>query len=874
MLGPQGSGKTSFVQSLKGEPFRIHEAASVAITLEATLSKMKDHLDWTIASEVLSFDDQLAQVIVDDILKRSSTADQLALPLSGTCSRSTEDLISPNDEVFEEVEYRRRSTSIPAKSLVSKPKIKRFMSSFRKSHKKAGKAERQSKSLSQTPPRGPPKVTILSDDSDGWLLLGDSSSPSFSIPDTITKKVVDGLENRSHGISPSAMYARIIDCPGGRPLCLLRPLLVSSSSLSLLLFDVSLDPYHVYAHSELPSAQESPSCTTGHSIYLDHILSEIADICSHQPQHELQRGSRIVLIGTHCDKIPMSVANHRLSIVSKAVRESPFKQYVAAAKFVVSSSSILERSNFDEIKRYLMELTHKLCKHQIPLKWLYIIPKIKQLEKLGQYFITLDQLRAIAPKGCADEADDFDQMLSFLTGSHIILHFDLVHLLRDVIVTSPSWFLRHISTLLSLASPHNMQIHKDIPEDQVDQLISTGILSQYLLNLAWEDVDDKTELLQVVHKMELICCLPTDQQGSGHDSCDFSATDVTVSQIYVPALVEEESPSCINSELNTTDLKPLYFRFKNGYAPLGLYYRLIARCIHTYPLDVKLYHTSACFVVDKNCTLILSIKDNLIFLTLQDTIGMRKLSVVSENSSATVRESYCSQLTIANNDVCLAVLMFVQAAIMDIIHQWIPQLDFDLCVPCQCSSTTHYVILNDSEEWMEAGVLICELGSQFLPLSGITRWFGAANDLQTDMDDDIGMCYYCIVVVNYYYYSICLPELVTVDDIVTVANALGHSWKELGHLLGFSDEELRKFSIQRSNVSLPAIITSQDGQSQSGGQIVTQQSAAERMLREWLSIRGVNARLFSLLSALEIIQRRDVADSLIAARMVGPGVMI
>jgi len=744
MLGPEGSGKTSFVRSLKGEPFRIHEAASIAIALEVTLSKMKDHLDWTMASEVLSIDNQLAQVIVDDILKRSSTANQMALPLSSTHSRSIEDITSPNDDVFEGLEYRRRSSSIPAKSVVSKPKIRRFISSFRKSHKKTGKGERQSKSLSQTPPppRGPPKVTILSDDSDGCLLLSDPSSPSSSIPDSIVKKVIEGLEYHSHGVSPPAMYARIIDCPGGRPHCLLRPLLISTSSLSLVLFDVSLDPYHVYAQSDLPSAQESPSCTTGHSIYLDHILGEIADICLHQPQHELQRGSRIVLIGTHCDKIPMSVANHRLSIVSKAVYESPFKQYVAAAKFVVSSSSILERSNFDEIKRYLMELTRKLCKHQIPLRWLHIIPKIKQLEKQGQYFITLDQLRAMALKASADEDDDFDQMLSFLTGSHIILHFDLVHLLRNVVITSPSWFLRHVSTLLSLSSPHNMQIHKNIPEDQLDQLISTGILSQHLLNLAWEDISDKTELLQVVHKMELICCLPTDQQG---DSCELNGTGGAVSQIYVPALVEEEAPPYINSELNTTDLRPLYFRFKNGYVPLSLYYRLIARCIHTYPLDVKLYCTSACFVVDKNCALILSLKDNLIFLTLQDTIGMRRLSVASENSSAVVRDSYCSsQQTITNNDVCLAVLMFVQAAIMDIIHQWIPQLDFDLCVPCQCSSTPHYVVLNDSEEWMEAGVLICELGSQFLPLSGITRWFGAANDLETDVDDDIGMHYYSV----------------------------------------------------------------------------------------------------------------------------------
>lgn len=93
-------------------------------------------------------------------------------------------------------------------------------------------------------------------------------------------------------------------------------------------------------------------------------------------------------------------------------------------------------------------------------------------------------------------------------------------------------------------------------------------------------------------------------------------------------------------------------------------------------------------------------------------------------------------------------------------------------------------------------------------------------------------------------------------------------------MLGFSDEELRKFSFRRSIVSLPALINSQEGRPPSGSHMTTQQSPGERMLREWLSIRGINARLFSLLSALEIIQRRDVADSLIAARMVGPGVMI
>ena len=740
MLGPEGSGKTSFVRSLKGETFRIHEAASVAVTLETILSTMKDHLDWTTGGEALSFENQLAQLIVDDIL--SSSSDQVALSMSSTCSHSTEDLASP-DEVFEEVEFRKRSNSTPSKPTVSRPKIRKFLSSFKRSHKKTGKTEkRHSRSSSSlTPPRGgAPKVTILTNENDGHMLLNDPSSPPSSIPETIVKKVVEGLEYRLHSAAPPQMYARIIDCPGGGAHCLLRPLLMSTSTLSLLLFDASLDPYHVYANSDFPSAQESHSCTTGHSIYLDHILNELADMCFHQPHHELERGSRIILIGTHCDKISMSVANHRLSIVAKAIDESPFKQYVVAAKFVVSSSSILERSNLDEIKRFLMDQTQRLCKQQIPVRWLYVIPKIKEFEKQSQYFITLDQLREIAPKSSAAEDDDFDQLLSFLTGSHIILHFDLVHLLRNVVITSPSWFLKNISTLLSLTSPHNMQIHKNIPDELLDTLVSTGLLSEQLLNLAWEDVTDKTELLNVMHKMELICCLPANQQQRPRSIGGVvNGTDVTVSQTYIPALVEEEAPAYLHLELSTADIRPLYFRFKSSHVPLGLYYRLIARCILTYPDGMRLYRTSACFVVDKNCTLVLSIKDNLISLMLQDS--MRKTSVSSAGSPTAVTES---QLTAVTNDVCLAVLMFLQAAITDLIHQWIPQLDFDLCVPCHCmagtaSTKTHYVILNDSEEWMEAGVLICELGSQFLPLSGITRWFGTASELGTELDDDIGM---------------------------------------------------------------------------------------------------------------------------------------
>ena len=764
MCGPEGSGKTSFMRSLKGEDFRMHEPSSVAITLEETLLELRDHLHWNSTSNVLTFEEQLVHVIVSDILK--DPANQFGLH-STPSSRSQEDLLAA-DGMFDGVEFRRRSSSIPSKPSQMKPKVKRrFLSSFKRSQsKKVGKGEKDTTPPKHSHPpssKGPPKISVLSDD--GTVLNGHSDSPSgimspSVIPEPIVKKIVETLNQYTpQSIQSSTIYGKIIDSPGGKPHSLLRPLLVTPSSLSIVTFDVSLDPYHVYANSESPSAQKSPSCTTGHSIYLDHILNEVTDICLHQPQHELQRGARIVLIGTHCDKVSMSVASHRLRIVTQAVNDSSFKAYVAAAKFVASSSSILERSNFDEIKRYLMDLTRKLCRQQIPLRWLHIIPKINQLDNLGRHFITLEQLRTLSHNVCGvEEEDDFDQLLGFLSGCHIILHFDLSHMLRNVIVTSPVWFLKNISALLSLASAHNTEAYNSASKE-IDALASSGLLSENLLNLVWKDVTNKAELLQIMHKMELICCLSCSQQ-TGSDSSDAAYINMggAISQIFVPSLVEEEAPPHISSDMSNTELQPLYFRFKSGHIPAGLYYRLVARCIQSYPSDVRLYVNNACFEVDETTTLILSLKSNFISLTLHETAGMKRLSSHTEDSQA-IRES-CSSMSAPSHDVCLAVLMFVQAAIMDIIHQWIPQMDFDLCVPCHCAQSnrsskggSHYIILNDSEEWMEAGLLVCELGSQFLPLLGITRWFGASSDLQTSVNDDIGIV--CVPVCVYVRACVC-----------------------------------------------------------------------------------------------------------------------
>ena len=90
-------------------------------------------------------------------------------------------------------------------------------------------------------------------------------------------------------------------------------------------------------------------------------------------------------------------------------------------------------------------------------------------------------------------------------------------------------------------------------------------------------------------------------------------------------------------------------------------------------------------------------------------------------------------------------------------------------------------------------------------------------------------------------------EYVTDEDINCVLKMLGSSWKELGKTLGFSQLELERLSL-----CSPSVV-----------------SAGKKMLQEWQALLNKNATFFALLGALEIIQRRDIADDLVSSRFVG-----
>ena len=93
-------------------------------------------------------------------------------------------------------------------------------------------------------------------------------------------------------------------------------------------------------------------------------------------------------------------------------------------------------------------------------------------------------------------------------------------------------------------------------------------------------------------------------------------------------------------------------------------------------------------------------------------------------------------------------------------------------------------------------------------------------------------------------------DYITGEDIEVVCVQLEAAWPVLGQALGFSRTELERIAMVSK----------------------THLSAAQSMMQEWKTLYKQNATFFALLGALEIIQRRDIADDVVASRMRGVGI--
>ena len=826
-LGPQGSGKTSLLRSLMGEPFRLMEPMSLKISISDNYYDLKERTNWLPSTTGLMYEDELVRIIVEDLLKHmqsvftSSPVADTPPPLprrrwrsqsfnggqvSDNVEEPSHDLVSTvatsrlsgNFEVIEsgtlegKLELGVRSQPVADKpgNMRQRHGKRSFIGRFLRS--KGGEKDQRGvrRHYSDSAQRG--------NYTDSGEANG-SVSPQFysSLPERLIAKIKASLTNCSGGSLPLEYFGKMVDIPGSTSFEALKPLFITENSICILVYDVSRDILSVPspglrrkspvgAREVKQNGIDSPRSQSPSTTYLDQIMTEISNVClhwSHSKADMTIKGPRIVLVGTHSDKVPSSVSNHNFEVLRDAVKSSPYAKYIAMMRYIISSSSIIERSAIDDLKKFVMEVIKKACRQQVPLRWLRCVRRFQGLAGKGVNFMSLEDARKLVTELCdLVRPEDIMEVLEFLHQNQVIPHFHHIHQLKAIVITSPQWFARQVSAVFSAPSIIDVEGSSYL-ELLPDQALarSKGILTNQLLDFIWREKDvhaNKDELLTIMHKMDLICCMGSDSQ----PLCPFTsvenvAQDVnmrknqppkfSVSSVVVPTLVEDPMPPQLSS-LPVYNVEQLYFRFRQGFIPSGLFSRFVVRCIHSYPNNFSTYRNAATFEVDATSLLMLSTGKDFIRVGLHRIREHRTESLISSLASTNLDNLLNDDTQLPNPDTCMVILMFIQATMSDLIQQWMPHVDYDLCIACDChhpraaaaAGTTkigpristsslsssedpkrHYVILSDVDNLLHKSILHCEEGTQVTALPTLTCWFGVVPEeksTKTSTSDEIG----------------------------------------------------------------------------------------------------------------------------------------
>ena len=650
-------------------------------------------------------------------------------------------------------------------------KLRKLIGSFRrhgslKSYEESNLFTQKTQSRSpQTLTRGSPGPCIVSNDSmdsapnftpssAGYQTETQSQLARNSLPDNVVQGLVYGLEQCQRRSLPPALFGRVMDLPGASVHSLLRSLFFTKRSIAMVTFDLSrkLDSTQSlmrYGSSmSLVSAQNNGSrlFEIGYvpRTYLDHIASDMMSLFHHIPRHSLEEHTancRMLLVGSHSDKMgSFTSSSKQLMAVKEAVSCLPCKPLLAPSQFAISSSSILEQAKMDELKQSIAHIVKTHGRQQVPIQWLEAASEVKALAKDADRIQLKTKVEDILARFCIS-SEEIAHLLEFFHDNLIVFHLPHIHTVRDVVVIDPSWFAHHASLILSVTLPTNSDVIRPFRQE-ISLLKSTGRLSGKVITHVWREISvkEQSQLLTLLHKMDLLVCLgDQDEVMVLHSHQRSVLLDCpTIAAAVIPALVSRTPPNQLFAEPEC-NIEPLYFRIKGGFLPSGLYARLIARCICNYPRDYALYNGLATFAVDDTTTLFVQEAQDAIriWVQVEEFAGQPPSS-----PTGSVHSTISTVGSQPISDVCMTVLMFIKAAITDIIQQWIPQLDFDLCVECSCRERDHhYAVLNDTEDWMGPRGLVCEQGSKITALLGVTRWFGSTEEDVLDLavaNDELG----------------------------------------------------------------------------------------------------------------------------------------
>ena len=470
LLGCEGSGKTSLIDTLVGNSFRNTSPTEGADQMEISVTTAAD---WKIMNENEKMADLRKQAILESeyFLSLKELCDSLEVPPEPKCHSSFVSSALPTPQSLSHVPV--TTPIMPTAGASTEEPLSLFV-------KRDAMAE---------PPVSLPRIPLNPRSLPGKL------HKNFVY---ITKEEFQQLKAMKEKYNPRRRYVHLWDLAGQQIFHHTHGLFVSEDVVCLIVFNAGKSLFTVPDQRYPDHITPAKSAIKVICYYMEMISARVSKRSTERDDLS-EFLPTFILIGTHIDELhpDINVATklafqHFVPALIKELASKPFAKHIAGSKldqlFTEGSSSIFFISNKDEmrdslvigrIKKVIFKAA-SITKQSRPIRLVELERKFMLLIHQDKMSVIDKDLAKEVAESCGLPCND-QELVSTLNYFHqkgILLHFHKVPALSNIIILSPQWLAKLLTYVLTtlkcqpFGPPLSYYVHK---------LQTTGLLEEELL---------------------------------------------------------------------------------------------------------------------------------------------------------------------------------------------------------------------------------------------------------------------------------------------------------------------------------------------------------------------------------------------------------
>ena len=466
------------------------------------------------------------------------------------------------------------------------------------------------------------------------------------------------------------------DC-GGQPVFLdVLPAFLTSRTIFYLVFDASKDLNARWNDVITDNGTRNEGQVQSYSTIelLVHWMASIhAHLTRHDDRQRLVGYPRILIIGTHADKLKM-LPGDPATLIEEAIQhhcnDMAFNELLIGVKLVdntTAGNGDEEDPIFKAIREETFSFAAKHLTLETPLSWILFRKLLHQYrKKCNKPVITLAEAITIGT-ACLMKEEDVPSVLNFYHELGVVLYYVHIPSLSGLVICDPQWFISQLALILSLKG---QEIYKS--DYHWGMLRKKGILTSTLYESVWQGspVDPQTLIDLLTHFLLAtpITCSKRDHYLVG-----------TIKSYFVPSMLTvytSSTPPSVHTE-HYKKASPLYVIFSTGYVPPGYFIRLIAALAQRSEFQISFGR---------------GVYRNRITMEYGEgeSTKVNEVTVMEYSDKVEITVACCVPTNPTRHqpfrDVCRNVLEALLMSSKDAL-QWLPSIQVDPAFICTCNKT-------------------------------------------------------------------------------------------------------------------------------------------------------------------------------------------